>query len=588
MNSSRRDFLLRSGLVSLGGTGLLLSACGGGGGTGGGGTVQLSQDVNGRVVIEAWVQLPTADIERIKREYMAEVVSRGLGINEEKSCLTMPPRPYSGVWVRLGKTTVMTDEEGRFTLPAGSTGSVVEVLRQPTSKEVELAERADSYDPNNLTITVAYLHQGGKAMVESNRSVDTSCHTPSSSRSRAETRCKSWDGGILWYSGSPDTPQDSPQGLAAYVGSTCWKFVESGECANEGNVIKNVRNMVSGPSCKPNHGWRYCQEMTGELEVSIPDAIKVGETGTVRVTNRTTGIVSELSVSDGAVFVPGQRPFVEVSALGSYAWLDHSNSLEKKYYETRTIQLKPKLPSGVSGKVVTVRVEVGGKRYSKKVNVGKFDAPYLAQYIKDMCDINGQYRMGRTEVTVAMWKEYCEAIKQDMPLSPGWGWIDNHPMVNVGWYDIMGTDGNGGYCAWASSVSGVNLSLPTESQWVFAATGGDGRNYPWGGYGPSNDGGTTYPGWDSSKCVNYVRGDRPTAPVGSLPAGNSPFGCSDMAGNVWEWCLDADTDYPKSKVLKGGSGLNNLPVDFRCANRSRGNPDLSFIDSGFRLSAGPK
>jgi hypothetical protein len=140
MNSSRRDFLLRTGLVSLGGSGLLLSACGGGGGgTGGGGTVQLSQDVNGRVVIEAWVQLPPADIERIKREYMAEVVSRGLGINDEKSCLTMPPRPYSGVWVRLGKTTVMTDEEGRFTLPAGSSGSVIEVLRQPTSNEVELS-----------------------------------------------------------------------------------------------------------------------------------------------------------------------------------------------------------------------------------------------------------------------------------------------------------------------------------------------------------------------------------------------------------------------------------------------------------------
>ncbi len=557
--------------MSLGGTGLLISACGGGGGgTGGGGTVQLSQDVNGRVVIEAWVQLPPADIERIKREYMAEVVSRGLGINDEKSCLTMPPRPYSGVWVRLGKTTVMTDEEGRFTLPAGSSGSVIEVLRQPTSNEVELSERADRFDPNNVTITVAYLHQGGKAMVESNRGVDPSCHTPGSSRSRVETRCKSWDGGILWYSGSPDTPQDSPQGLAAYVGSTCWKFVESGECANEGNVIKNVRNMVAGPSCKPNHGWRYCQEMTGELEVSIPDAITVGETGTIRVTNRTTGIVSELSVTDGAIFVPGQRPFVEVSAFGSYAWLDHSNNLEKKYYETRTIQLKPKLPVGVSSKEVTVRVEVGGRRYSKRVKIGTFRTPLLDQYKKEMCDINGQFKMGRTEVTVGMWREYCEIEGRGMPPAPFWGWIDSHPVVNVTWYDCND------YANWAG------LRLPTGAEWELAATGGDGRHYPWGGYGPS-DQGLTYPGWDPSKCVNNLNWDS-TAPVGSIPAGNSPFGCSDMSGNVKEWLAN---DYINGKEIRGGSWDDVSPGFFDCAGRVGGSPGSGAYYTGFRLSAGP-
>jgi formylglycine-generating enzyme required for sulfatase activity len=212
----------------------------------------------------------------------------------------------------------------------------------------------------------------------------------------------------------------------------------------------------------------------------------------------------------------------------------------------------------------------------------------IAEYKRQMRDINGQFKMGRTEVTVAMWKEYCAATNQSMPSRPFGEWIDNHPIVFVSWNDIMGTDGKGGYCAWASSVSGESLSLPTESQWEYAATRGDGRNYPWGGYGPSTDGGLTYPGWDSSKCVNWVRGDRTTAPVGSLPAGNSPFGCSDMAGNVREWCLDADTVNLDSKVFKGGSWGNEHPGLFWCALHGSCGPYNVGGDFGFRLSAGPK
>ncbi len=158
--------------------------------------------------------------------------------------------------------------------------------------------------------------------------------------------------------------------------------------------------------------------------------------------------------------------------------------------------------------------------------------------------------------------------------------------MNVSWYDIMGTDGKGGYCAWASSVSGVNLALPTESQWVFAATGGDGRIYPWGGYGQDVNG---WPGWDSSKCVNSESViQNSTAPVGSLPAGNSPFGCSDMAGNAWEWCLDSNTEWPDFKVLKGASWFNFAPDNFWCAIRNSLDPDNRNIYVGFRLSAGPK
>jgi formylglycine-generating enzyme required for sulfatase activity len=55
-----------------------------------------------------------------------------------------------------------------------------------------------------------------------------------------------------------------------------------------------------------------------------------------------------------------------------------------------------------------------------------------------------EFYMGRTPVTVAMWREYVNEMDLNMPEPPEWGWRDEDPMVNVSWDDIMGPDGNGG------------------------------------------------------------------------------------------------------------------------------------------------
>ena len=152
--------------------------------------------------------------------------------------------------------------------------------------------------------------------------------------------------------------------------------------------------------------------------------------------------------------------------------------------------------------------------------------------------------VGRYPVTVALFMAFLSDTGYDYPqtelnimqdVSP----MPECPACNISWLDAKE------FCRWLRKKTGDYYSLPQNDEWEKAARGEDGRHYPWG-----NEEGLEHHAHFNSMHIGT------TSQVGQKPQGVSPYGCHDMAGNVWEWCLDSFTDERDPHILKGGSWQN--------------------------------
>ncbi len=174
-----------------------------------------------------------------------------------------------------------------------------------------------------------------------------------------------------------------------------------------------------------------------------------------------------------------------------------------------------------------------------------------------------EFWIAKTPVTNAEYSYFVSDMRFDRPrhwhgMTPPLR-IADHPVVYVSWHDAKA------YASWAG------VELPTEQQWEKAARGWDGRIYPWGNQ------------WKENCCNSQESGINGTTPVGKFsPVGDSPYGCTDTVGNVWELTLSKWENDSPWIVRRGGSWqLDSTDVNVMVRNN---NSPLDKHDSlGFRI-----
>jgi len=194
------------------------------------------------------------------------------------------------------------------------------------------------------------------------------------------------------------------------------------------------------------------------------------------------------------------------------------------------------------------------------------------------------YRIGKFPVTNQEYKEFLVATHHpEIPTS--WEFRRypaeraNHPV-----YTITQASADA-YANWLTQETGRAFRLPTEAEWEWAATGSDGREFPWG---------NTFNADYANTCETGIFN---TTPIGAFIEGQSPFGVFDMAGNVEEYVCDNYAPYADAAFIKDhlvdihgqyrvarGGGFARFRDLLRTKRRHGHNPKSPTYVMGFRLA----
>ena len=252
------------------------------------------------------------------------------------------------------------------------------------------------------------------------------------------------------------------------------------------------------------------------------------------------------------------------------------------------------------------RMKMGCTKGWDDVTGGCRSSEYPAHYV----DLK-RFEIGQHEVTVEQFGHFVAAtdyltdaevesrgcVYQDMEkpghpflMNPEYSWRnpgfeqdESHPVTCVSWSDAQA------YLKWLNEETGGQYRLPSESEWEFAARGGQSTEFFWGA-------GDVHHLWANHN--NEKDGWAHTATVGSFPAND--YSIQDTSGNVWEWVQDcwhasydgAPTDgsawvtgckAPNSKARRGGGWDGDVP-GIRSAIRSSGALNDRSNLYGFRIA----
>ncbi|MFY7864436.1 formylglycine-generating enzyme family protein [Roseateles sp.] len=256
-----------------------------------------------------------------------------------------------------------------------------------------------------------------------------------------------------------------------------------------------------------------------------------------------------------------------------------------------------------------VRISQAFLMGAHEVSVGQFRrfvqaSGYVPESIRDGTGGYG-YRRDYDPSTTQRGDAFEGRKPQYSWLNPGFAQTDEHPVVNITWFDAIAL------AEWLSKTEGLRYRLPTEAEWEYAARAGT-RSRFHSGDEPASlikvanvfdaDAAIHWPNWRSNAVKDPKgRGDGHafTAPVGSFAP--NAWGLYDMHGNAWEWVADwhADDYYATSsaqgvavdpqgpasgdvRVRRGGS-WHTWPFYARSAYRNWNAPDTRYTLVGVRL-----
>jgi len=202
------------------------------------------------------------------------------------------------------------------------------------------------------------------------------------------------------------------------------------------------------------------------------------------------------------------------------------------------------LPGG--GKTPEMAVVRSGKYVFGGGKVGK-DPEDL------VIEISRPFAISTTEVTLGTYREFLKATQSGDLKSFSDG-DDQLPVSGISW------DAAEAFVSWLSHQTGYHFSLPSSTQWEYAARAGATSLYSWGDH--HGDG--------NANCMDCgVTYDGALAPVASFKPNR--WGLYDVHGNVWEWtkdCMDPNSKPPvngmpqlfgncNSRELRGGSARSD-------------------------------